>query len=650
MASLKLLANTLIRHLYASTKLRSPRILQVIAAKARRVTFPFFPSHLFVANLRVLTSRNVVALTLAAVLVLGAPFDALAQSKTRKKKKPAKPKSPPCLNCKPATSAPQFTAATPEDEAAQKELSELARGLHSAAPSAYEHLSAYAAKNTTNVWGARAALALGYEDYNKGRSAQALGWFIKAQNDTLLREYAVYWTAQSKRALKRSADAYTDLVAFQRDYPNTALREQFLDSFASAAVENGHTQEAIDALNAYAPTNSKPSLLLDRAHAYQAAHQLPKAAKDYQTLFYKFPLTDEGKSAGTSLPQVAKALGKEYAYPGVELQEQRSQAFYDAHKWREARAEFEKLLAMLRDPANPTRHRAQLRVAQARFQLKGPTSLLSSLNTSDPEVDAERLYALSQAYRSAKKETEMLTTVEAVAQKYPTSRWTEESLMATGNYYWVLLDRSKAGSYYQRVLENFPSGKNAYNSEWRVAWVAYLQRQPYADDKLTIFLRKYPVSANASDALYWLGRNSERSGNPAHARGFYTKVVDRFPQTYFARAATLRMNKLGPGDTDSIDFLAQIPPPPSLRPFDEPVAENVAERWARAQALRAIAFDASAELELKNAYFATSSPRFLLEAAQAAFDQGHYAAGMAYGRIIVPSFDSRKISDVPVSV
>jgi soluble lytic murein transglycosylase len=177
-----------------------------------------------------------------------------------------------------------------------------------------------------------------------------------------------------------------------------------------------------------------------------------------------------------------------------------------------------------------------------------------------------------------------------------------------------------------------------------------LQRQPYADDKLTIFLRKYPVSANASDALYWLGRNSERSGNPAHARGFYTKVVDRFPQTYFARAATLRMNKLGPGDTDSIDFLAQIPPPPSLRPFDEPVAENVAERWARAQALRAIAFDASAELELKNAYFATSSPRFLLEAAQAAFDQGHYAAGMAYGRIIVPSFDSRKISDVPVSV
>ena len=96
-------------------------------------------------------------------------------------------------------------------------------------------------------------------------------------------------------------------------------------------------------------------------------------------------------------------------------------------------------------------------------------------------------------------------------------------------------------------------------------------------------------------------------------------------------------------------MLAKIPEPPTLRPFDEPIPAAAADRWAKAQALRIIAFDASAELELKNAYFATSSPRFLLEAAQAAFDQGHFAAGMAYGRIIVPSFESRKISDVPMS-
>ena len=93
----------------------------------------------------------------------------------------------------------------------------------------------------------------------------------------------------------------------------------------------------------------------------------------------------------------------------------------------------------------------------------------------------------------------------------------------------------------------------------------------------------------------------------------------------------------------------QLPAAQPLKPFDEPIAANVMERWNRAQALRTIAFDTSAELELKAAYAATSSPRFLVEAAQAAFDQGHFAAGMNYGRMAVVSFDSRKLSEVPAN-
>jgi soluble lytic murein transglycosylase len=594
-------------------------------------------------------ARRFAALTLVLVLSLGSSLDAFAQA-SQHKRKSKKPVSPPCrTGCKPELAAPQVTAETPEDAAAQKDLSELARALHNGTPGAYEKLSAFAVKNTTTVWGARAALALGFEDYSRNRLAQGLGWLLKAQNDTLLREYALYWTAQAQRALGRNADAYKVLQTIQRDYPSTAMREQLLEAFAPTAVQLGHAQEATDALNAYAATTSKPSLLLERARAYQAAHQLPRAAKDYQNIFYKSPLADEAKPAGSALSQLMHALGKEYPYPGVELQEQRAQAFYDAHKWKEARTEFEKLLTMLKDPANPARQRAQLRVAQCRVQLKGSPSLISAVNTPDLDVDAERLYALSQAYRTAKRESEMLAALGTLAQKYPLSKWNEDGLMAAGNYFWVELDRAKAVSYYQRVLDTFPNGKNASNCEWRIAWVAYLNRQPDADDRLSTFLIKYPVSANAVDALYWLGRDAERGGNPGHARSFYDKAVERFPQTYFGNAAAARLAKLGPGEENPAEFLEKIPPPPALRPFDEPIPVAAADRWARAQALRAIAFDASAEQELKNAYFATASPRFLLEAAQAAFEQGHFGAGMAYARIVVPSFDSRKFSEVPIA-
>jgi soluble lytic murein transglycosylase len=582
-------------------------------------------------------------------LSFGGALDAVAQS-TKHKRKSKKPKSPACqTGCKPETSTPQVAADSPEDEVAQKELSEAARAFHNGTPGAYEKLSAFEAKNNSNVWGARAALALGYDEYMKNRSGQAVGWFLKAQNDTLLREYALYWTAQAQRALGRHAEAYKALQTILHDYPNTAMRETLLEAFAPTAVLLGHAQEAIDALEAYPGTGTKSTLLYERGHAYQAAHQLARAAKDYQTVFYKYPQADEAKPAGSALSQVMHALGKEYAYPGVEMQDQRAQIFYDAHKWKEARSEYEKLLTMLKDPANPTRQRAQLRVAECRVQLKGAPSLIAAVKTPDLEVDAERLYALSQAYRTAKKEAEMFNALNTLAQTYPVSKWNEEGLMAAGNYHWVELEREKAVEAYQRVLDSFPNGKHAFNCEWRIAWVSYLDRHPDADDRLTTFLTKYPVSSNSVDALYWLGRNAERAGNVARARSLYGKAAERFPQTYFGNAAAMRLAKLGPGEENPPDFLEKIPPPPALRSFDEPIPVAAADRWARAQALRTIAFDSSAEQELKNAYFATSSPRFLLEAAQAAFDQGHYGAGMAYARIIVPNFDSRKVSDVPVA-
>ena len=554
------------------------------------------------------------------------------------------------MGCITDTSAPDLTSDSPDEEAMQRELSSLARALHNATPGSYEKLAEFARKNSANVWGARAALALGSDDYSKSHAPQALAWLTKAKGDPLLGEYVLFWTAQTQRVLRHNDEALADLEIILREHPGSAMKEQILEVLGPAAMDAGKPQFAVEALEAYPATSSKPPLLLLRAEAYKAAHQTARAAKDYQILFYKYPLSDEAKAAGTALPGLMKSLGKEYPYPGVELQEQRAQAFFDARKWKEARAEFEKLQGMLKDPANPHRQLAQLRIAEARVQLRGPASLVSSLVLPDFDVDAERLYALSQIYRSDKKETEMLASIEQLAQKYPASKWSEDALMAAGNYYWVDLNRNKAAGYYRRVLDNFPNGRNAYNCEWRIAWVAYLSHQADADDKFTVFLRKYPVSSNAPNALYWLGRNAERGGNPAHARSYYRMASERFPETYFGQHAALRLDKLGPGEEDPPEFLAQIPPPPPLRPFDEPIASTAMDRWTRAQALRSIAFDSAAELELKSAYFAAGSPRLLFEAAQAAFDQGHFAAGMAYGRLIVPNFDARRFSDVPLIV
>src|SRR5258708_10691771 len=195
------------------------------------------------ARRRVSLIFRVCAVVLSLCLVLPGPIDLSAQAPKHKKKKSHKPQPVPCrVGCKPDISNPEIATDTPEDAAAQKELSDLPRALHSATPGAYEKLSAFAIKNTTNIWGARAALALAYDDSHKNPTTHALGWLIKAQNDGLLREYALFWTAQAKHALKRTAEAYRDLQTIQPAYPNTAMKEQVLESLAPYPVELARPQ------------------------------------------------------------------------------------------------------------------------------------------------------------------------------------------------------------------------------------------------------------------------------------------------------------------------------------------------------------------------------------------------------------------------
>jgi tetratricopeptide (TPR) repeat protein len=283
-----------------------------------------------------------MAAIVAVLLMFGfAADDAIAQGTRRKK---SRPKSAPCrIGCQPSTTSPELIASSPEDAATQKELSELARNLRNAAPGAYERLSAFATKHASDVWGARAALALGYDDYQKNKGQQALVWLGKAKDETILPEYVLFWRAQTERALKRTGEGLADLKSLLRDYPNTAIKEQVLDALAASAIEAGRPQDAVEAFAGYPLAGNKPALLLDRAHVYQAAGQTVRAAKDYQTIFYKYPLGDEAKAAGTALAALQKSLRSEFPYGTAEMQEQRAQILFDAHKWRDARAEFDKL-------------------------------------------------------------------------------------------------------------------------------------------------------------------------------------------------------------------------------------------------------------------------------------------------------------------
>ena len=93
--------------------------------------------------------------------------------------------------------------------------------------------------------------------------------------------------------------------------------------------------------------------------------------------------------------------------------------------------------------------------------------------------------------------------------------------------------------------------------------------------------------------------------------------------------------------------LSVIPPAPPLPPLDGPLPAAATQRWARAQALQSIAFDSSAELELRAAYADTHAPSLLLAIAKAAVQAGHYAAGIVTTRQVVTQLEARRFDEIP---
>ncbi len=532
--------------------------------------------------------------------------------------------------------------------ASTKQLEQLTRALKQKNPAAaYAKLSAFALAKSSGALGNRAALALGYYDYSKGHYTQSATWLKLAQSDVLLHDCALYWSSQTNLALNHDAEALAQLQQFRKDYPDSVVTDQALQSLGVAAIALKQPAEILAALDAYPQTADKPALLFLRGEAREQSGEPLQAAADYQTIYLHFPLSDQAREAGEKLFFLRSSLGNKLGAIPVEQQIEHASTIFGAHQWGDARNEYSRLLPQL---AGADRERAELRIMECGVALGASISAISGFTVADPDVDAERYYSIANYYRDRPSESQMAAAVESAVSRAPASRWSESALFLAGNYYWVQLDRDRAASYYKRLSDNFPPSADALPAQWRATWAAILKRQPEASADLAEHLRRFPGSQFSPDALYWLGRLSEEAGNPALARTYYAKLLERYPQNYFAATAAKRLRTLGPGAGAEADILDTIPPVPPALPLGDTIPAAAATRQMRADALRSIAFDASAELELRAAFAATGEPRLLLEAAQEALNAGHVGAAIATVRQIYPQLEWRPFAQVPREV
>src|SRR5487761_842824 len=425
------------------------------------------------------------------------------------------------------------------------------------------------------------------------------------------------------------------------------MRGLELQALGVAAIPANQPQRALTAFASAKSIDKNPKLLFLRAQAEEQAGDKLAAADDYLAVYDHFPLSSSAAEAGEKVIYFQGVLGAAFPKPSVADRLARAGRLFHAHHWQDAEIAYGEVLAGL---AGPDQDLAQLRIAECRVQLGGDPAPLAALQLQTPEVDAERLYYLSQAYRSATDETNMLATEAQAVARAPQSDWTERTLFATGNYYWVKLDRDNAAKYYQQVVDHFPQSADAMDAQWRVLWASYMGHRDDAASLLTNFLTDYPNSPYTPDALYWLGRLAQEAGQAAEARAYYQKLQQRYPNNYFTVHAAGHLRALTRGTAAALSILDAIAP---LAPGIQVGATEAPEAlpWVqRSVALETIAFDDSAMMELRAAYDATHSPMLQLAIARADANGEHYGGAIVALRIIYPELESRRFADVPHEV
>jgi soluble lytic murein transglycosylase len=504
----------------------------------------------------------------------------------------------------------------------------------------------------TGVEHDRAALALGYYDYSRGQYGYARTWFHSARRDPVLGRYALYWEGLAANSAGQDDDAVALLDDFLRQYPDSVMKEPALAAFADAAIGANQPDRAIAALHAYPGTPNSAKLLLQLALAEERAGDFASAARDFEGVYYRFPLKDQARDAGKGIDRMRAALGAKFAEAPLADRMGRAQTLFEKRRWRDARLAW----AHLRDSVTGIeRDRAALRVAECDAQIHRRTAELESLTLSDPTLDADRWLAIFLVYRARDDEDGMQSAVAKVtklAAAGASAETANRALFLMGNYYWAHLQREQAVSYYTLLLGRHPTGDEAETAHWRVAWTAYLHNSPDAAAQIRAQIDQYPDSSYVPDALYWLGKLAERSGAVANARAYYEKLSSRFAETYFGRLARARLRDIrAKADSASVlPVLERIPPVPPVSPLADDVPASVRPRYERAMALRSIAFDDSALLELRAAYAESKAPGLLIDAARAAQDAEHYLTGAALVRLLVPDLESRPIDSVPASI
>ncbi len=297
------------------------------------------------------------------------------------------------------------------------------------------------------------------------------------------------------------------------------------------------------------------------AKAYAASGQTDKASALYRGVYLGDPLSNEAVAAKAQLVAVNAPLT-------AGERKQHADAMFNAKHYEIASGEYRALQKDDGSLSPADKDALQIYIAVCDLKLKRLSrGDVERLPVTSDDTAALKMYLQSELARNEGKADEHDQMVQALLQRFPQSRWTEEALFSGGNMYLIKRDAPRAVEEYSELAQHFPNSVYAPAAHWHAAWLSYRQRQfPAAAKAMDEQITSFPGSVDVPGALYWRGRLYEDVEHDfGQAINYYKALDAAYCNSYYAMLGRQRMAVLG-----TRDHAAPAPALAAVRPVADP--------------------------------------------------------------------------------
>ena len=356
-----------------------------------------------------------------------------------------------------------------------------------------------------------------------------------------LNDYAQYYRAQAEYQLKNYSEVSKSVTQIFNQQLLSPLTGPAAAVGVAAYLDSGNPKQAFDLVKKYFDKIPQPQATLLLARCLQANSDLPQAAEYYQRVYYVYPNSREAADAATALADLKTKLADGYppVMPAAMLG--RAEKLLDARRTADAKNE---LTAAIPQLTGVQKDQARVRIGEADFRagkVSDAFEYLKSLQVEDSEADAERQAYLVRCARHLDKKSDVKAYLDELAHSHPNSEWRLDALTNVADQARTDNDTATYIPLYRACASGFAKNDRAAWCAWRAAFDAYHTDQADARDLLLNFLKTYPTATDTSDALYFLGRLTEKRNALPEARAYYDILVTHFPNTYFSTLAQARL-------------------------------------------------------------------------------------------------------------